>query len=297
MPIRIKNDLQLKQILESENVFIMDETRAEHQDIRPVDIAVLNLDPDREDAEISLLRALSNTLLQVNVTLLLPEGVMVGGLPENRLNTEYKRLFGVSKKCFDGLVITGEADAGTGINDFLDWSFSHVTSTLCLGSAAARALEHFYGIAARPLLKGLCGVYGHVLSRRGLPLVRGFDDTFLSPHLRDVGIDEEALKKREDLIVLAQTVQKETYLCMNRDGSRIFCLGHPEYDRLTLDRKYRSSLQSGGSAAFPGDYYADDDEHREPVLKWRGHSNALFSNWLNYYVYQNTPFELNRIVF
>ena len=297
MPIRIKNDLRLKQILESENVFIMDETRAEHQDIRPVDIAVLNLDPFREDAEISLLRALSNTLLQVNVTFLLPEGVLGEDLPENRLNTVYKRLSDVSRKCFDGLVITGKADADAGINDILDWSFSHVTSTLCLGSAAADALEHFYGIAVRPLSKGLSGVYGHVLSRRGLPLVRGFDDTFLSPHLRNVGIDEEALEKREDLIVLAKTLQKETYLCMNRDGSRICCLGHPEYDRLTLDRKYRGSLQSGENAALPGDYYADDDEHSEPVLKWRGHSNTLFSNWLNYYVYQNTPFELNRIVF
>ena len=297
MPIRIKNDLQLKQILESENVFIMDETRAEHQDIRPVDIAVLNLDPFREDAEISLLRALSNTLLQVNVTFLLPEGVLQEDLAENRLNTDYKRLYDIRKKFFDGLVITGDGAAGQETEEILDWSFSHVTSTLCLGGAAVDALDHFYGIASKPLPESLSGVYRQTLTRRGIPLVRGFDDVFMAPHQRDKGPDEEALEKREDLIVLAKTLQGETCLCMNRDGSRIFCTGHPEYDRLTLDRKYRDAVKKAERAQVPGDYYENDDPDSEPVLKWRGHSNALYSNWLNYYVYQNTPFELNRIVF
>lgn len=267
MPIRIGNDLQTKQILENEDVFIMDETRAEHQDIRPVDIAVQNPDPDREDVRIPLLRALSNTLLQVNVTFLLPEGSPFQELPEKRLDMEYKRLSDIRKKCFDGLVITGGGAFCQDMENLLDWSFSHVTSTICLGDAAAAALEHFYGIAAREVPGGVSGVFSHTLSGHGCPLVRGFDDVFLSPHKRKSGIDEEALERREDLFILAKTEEGETYLCMNRDGSRIFCLGQPESE--------------GG----------------ETVHRWRGHSNALFSNWLNYYVYQNTPFELNRIVF
>ncbi|MCR5487150.1 MAG: homoserine O-succinyltransferase [Lachnospiraceae bacterium] len=305
MPIKVKNNLPVKQILEDENVFVMDESRAEHQDIRPVDIAIMNLMPLKEDTELALLRTLSNTVLQVNVTLLSPESHDSTHVPESHIKTFYESFREVKQRCFDGLILTGapveqmeyeEVDYWEEIVALLDWADSHVTSMLTLCWGAQAALYHYYGIGKKNLPEKVFGVYPHRVIHRKTPLVRGFDDVFLAPHSRHTGIDELALRQRKDILILAESAEAGTYLCMNKDGSRIFCLGHPEYDRFTLDAEYRRDKDKGLAIKKPVNYYPEEDVEQEPKLQWRGHANALYSNWLNYYVYQNTPYEFNRIV-
>lgn len=307
MPIMVQNndlvnDLRIEN-MEEDVVFVMDEKRARHQDIRPLEIAVLNLSPSNEDLELAVWRSLSNTPLQLNITSMVFEKEE-GYRYEGRLKNFTKQFSSVRRRFLDGLVVTGISGGSDRFEDaryrdelceLLEWSDSHVTSTLFLGEGAQMALNHFYGIDRVKLSSGLFGVYSHRTMDRGVPLVRGFDDEFCSPHVRATGLNEELLRKEEELRVLAESDEAGSYLFINPYGSRIFCLGHPELSRSFLDREYRRRIAEGIRAEVPKNYYPDDDAKKTPLLQWRGHGNSLFSNWLNYYVYQNTPFEFNQI--
>jgi len=304
MPIKVQNNLPVKHILEKENVFVMDENSAIHQDIRPVEIAILNIMPLKEDTELALLRSLSNTLLQVNITLLTLISHQSIHTSASHLNTFYEAFPDIRRKCFDGLIITGapvelleyeEVDYWNEICEIMDWSRSHVTSTLFLCWGAQAALYHFYGIEKIVLSEKIFGIFPHKVMHRKIPLVRGFDDIFYAPHSRHTTVNEEKLRGQENIIILAESDRTGAYLCMERDGSRIYCMGHPEYDRMTLDTEYRRDRGKGLSVGIPTNYYPDNDVRKKPLLQWRGHANALYSNWLNYYVYQNTPYEFNCI--
>ncbi len=304
MPIRTRASLPVSSILEKENVFVMDENRAMHQDIRPINIAILNLMPLKEDTELAILRSLSNTPLQVNITLLATATHSAKNTSRSHLDTFYETYYDVKDRFFDGLIITGapvelleyeQVDYWQEFCEILEWSNTHVTSTLFLCWGAQAALYHFYGVEKTILPSKVFGVYSHKVQHRKVPLVRGFDDDFLMPHSRNTTIDETKLKSLSDIIILAESEEVGVFLCMNKDGSRIFCMGHPEYDRLTLDKEYKRDKAKGLDIALPVNYYPNDDTSQRPLLLWRGHANTLYTNWLNYYVYQLTPYEFNRI--
>ncbi len=296
MPIKTQSDLPAKEILENENIFVMDENRAMHQDIRPLQVMILNIMPVKQDTELQLLRALSNTPLQVDVTFLNVKSHISINTPANHLNKFYTSLDEVREKKFDGLIITGapveditfeEVDYWEEICEIMDWAESHVTSTLhiCWGSQAG--LYHYYGINKRKLPEKLFGVYAHRVSNRKIPLVRGFDDIFLAPHSRHTEIHA-----CPELTVLAESQEAGVFLAIAQGGKKIFVNGHPEYDRYTLNNEYRRDLDKGLPIHVPYNYYPEDDPGQRPLLQWRSHSNNLYSNWLNYYVYQVTPYDL-----
>ncbi len=301
MPIRVQNNLPAKKVLEDENIFIMDENRALTQDIRPLEILILNLMPLKEETEVQLMRELSNTPLQVNITFMTTESYVGHNTPTDHLDRFYVKLDEVKDMRFDGLIVTGapveqlsyeEVIYWKEFCEILDWAESHVTSTVFLCWAAMGALHHFYGIEKYELDKKLFGIYAHTVHHRKVPLIRGFDDFFYAPHSRYTGIKKEDIVKEEDLTILAESDEAGVFLCVNPTGSRIFVLGHPEYDRMTLDHEYHRDLGKGLPIDIPKNYYPDDDPDRTPVLSWRAHANTLYTNWLNYYVYQNTPYKL-----
>ncbi len=305
MPINTSNDLPAKEILEKENIFVINEERAIHQDIRPIEIAILNLMPLKEDTELALLRSLSNTPLQVNVSFMTTESHESKNTSRSHLNKFYETFDDVRDQTFDGLIITGapvelmeyeEVDYWGELEQIFDWSSTHVTSTLFLCWGAQAGLYHFYGIKKHILPAKVFGVFPHRVSHRKIPLVRGFDDIFYAPHSRNTDIDTEALKAKDDIIILAESDEVGVFLAMKEDGSQIFVMGHPEYDRYTLDKEYKRDLGKGIDIALPKNYYPDNDVNKKPLLQWRGHANTLYTNWLDYYVYQNTPYELNQIV-
>ena len=299
MPIKIANDLPVRQILEDENIFVMDDTRATHQDIRPLDICILNLMPLKEDTELQLLRMMSNTPLQLNVSFLKTSTHEAHHTSMSHLNKFYDTFEDVKEKYFDGLIITGapveqlpfeEVDYWPEMEAILEWSKSHVTSTLHLCWGAQAGLYYHYGIEKNDLKEQLFGVYPHRVQHRRVPLVRGFDDYFMAPHSRWTESDAEAIRKNPDLTILAESREAGVFLIMNNDGSQIFCMGHPEYDRMTLDKEYKRDVAAGIPIHKPVNYYPDDDETQKPLLQWRGHANTFYTNWINYYVYQNTPY-------
>jgi homoserine O-succinyltransferase len=221
------------------------------------------------------------------------------------LNKFYETFDDVRDQTFDGLIITGapvelmeyeEVDYWGELEQIFDWSSTHVTSTLFLCWGAQAGLYHFYGIKKHILPAKVFGVFPHRVSHRKIPLVRGFDDIFYAPHSRNTDIDTEALKAKDDIIILAESDEVGVFLAMKEDGSQIFVMGHPEYDRYTLDKEYKRDLGKGIDIALPKNYYPDNDVNKKPLLQWRGHANTLYTNWLDYYVYQNTPYELNQIV-
>ena len=304
MPIKTANNLPVTEILEKENIFVMNEERALHQDIRPIEIAILNLMPLKEDTELALLRSLSNTPLQVDVSFLTTESHVSKNTSRSHLNKFYETFDEVRDRTFDGLIITGapvelmeyeEVDYWKEFCEICDWSKDNVTSTLFLCWGAQAALYHFYGIKKHILPEKVFGVFPHTVSHRKIPLVRGFDDIFYAPHSRNTDIDRDALRAQEDIIILAESEDVGVFLAMKEDGSQIFVMGHPEYDRYTLDKEYKRDLGKGLDIALPQNYYPYDDTSQKPLLRWRGHANTLYTNWLDYYVYQNTPYELNKI--
>ena len=301
MPIKTQSDLPAKEILENENIFVMDENRAMHQDIRPLQVMILNIMPVKQDTELQLLRALSNTPLQVDVTFLNVKSHISINTPANHLNKFYTSLDEVREKKFDGLIITGapveditfeEVDYWEEICEIMDWAESHVTSTLhiCWGSQAG--LYHYYGINKRKLPEKLFGVYAHRVSNRKIPLVRGFDDIFLAPHSRHTETPAAAIHPCPELTVLAESQEAGVFLAIAQGGKKIFVKGNTEYDRYTLNNEYRRDLDKGLPIHVPYNYYPEDDPGQRPLLQWRSHSNNLYSNWLNYYVYQVTPYDL-----
>lgn len=301
MPIKIQSDLPAKEILENENIFVMDENRAMHQDIRPLQIAILNIMPVKQDTELQLLRALSNTPLQVDVTFLNVKNHISKNTPAEHLNKFYYSIDDVRNQKFDGMIITGapveditfeEVDYWEEMCEIMDWAETHVTSTLHICWGAQAGLYHYYGIDKCKLPQKLFGIYEHKVMNRKIPLVRGFDDVFLAPHSRHTESPREAIHACKELTVLAESEAAGVFLAMAEEGKKIFVNGHPEYDRYTLQNEYFRDLNKGLPIQVPYNYYPDDNPQNKPLLQWRSHSNNLYSNWLNYYVYQITPYEL-----
>ena len=301
MPIRIQSDLPAKEILENENIFVMDETRAMHQDIRPLQVLILNNMPIKQDTELQLLRALSNTPLQVDVTFMNTKTHVSQNTPASHLNRFYSTFDEIRHRKFDGMIITGapvedisfeEVDYWEETCKIMDWAETHVTSTLHICWAAQAGYYHYYGINKAHLSEKLFGVYDHKVMNRKVPLVRGFDDIFLAPHSRHTETPAEAIHACKEITILAESKDAGVFLAIAEDGKKIFVSGHPEYDRYTLHNEYERDLKKGLPIHVPYNYYPEDDPTRKPLLQWRAHSNNLYSNWLNYYVYQVTPYEL-----
>lgn len=301
MPIKVQSDLPAKRILENENIFIMDEHRALTQDIRPLKIAILNLMPLKEDTEVQLMRCLSNTPLQIDVTFLTTATYRSKHTKASHLDQFYYTYEDVKDTKFDGLIITGapveqmefeEVDYWDELVNIMNWANNNVTSTLFICWAAQAALYHHYGIGKIPLEKKLFGVFPHRVHHRKVPLVRGFDDLFYIPHSRHTTVSQEAMEENPELTILSDSKEAGVFLAMAQDGRQVFMFGHPEYDRITLDKEYKRDKTKDLPIDIPKNYYPDDNPENKPLLLWRAHSNLIYSNWLNYYVYQVTPYEL-----
>lgn len=303
MPIKIQSDLPAKAELEDENIFVMDENRALSQDFRELQILILNLMPIKQDTELQLLRALSNTPLQIDITFLQMETHVSKNTSASHIKKFYETFSDIKNKKFDGMIITGapvekmefeEVNYWKELSQIMEWSKTHITSTLHICWGAQAGLYYHYGIKKVMLDKKLSGVYSHKVMNRKEPLVRGFDDLFMAPHSRYTEGCREDILKNHNLKVLADSKEAGIYIVMAEEGKQIFVMGHPEYDRLTLDQEYKRDIDKGIDPDIPVNYYPDDDCNRRPVLSWRSHANNLYTNWLNYYVYQVTPYVLNE---
>ena len=301
MPIKIQSDLPAKNILENENIFVMDEYRALHQDVRPLQIIILNLMPIKEDTELQLLRAMSNTPLQVDVTFMKISSHVSTHTSSTHLNKFYHTFEELKYRKWDGMIITGapveqmafdEVDYWPELCEIMDWSKTHVTSTFHICWGAQAGLYHHFGIDKVLLDAKLFGVFEHKVSNRKNPLVRGFDDYFYIPHSRHTTVPAEKIHACHDLIVLAESEEAGVLLAMTEEGKQVFVMGHPEYDRLTLQNEYLRDKNKGLPIDIPKNYFPNDDDTQKPKLQWRSHCNNLYTNWLNYFVYQTTPYEL-----
>lgn len=301
MPIKVQNALPAKEILENENIFVMDENRAMHQDIRPLKVCILNLMPVKQDTELQLLRALSNTPLHVEVTFMKMNSHISLNTPIQHLNRFYNTFDELKERKFDGMIITGapveqipfeEVDYWAELCEIMDWTKIHVTSTFHICWGAQAGLYYHYGLKKVLLPRKLFGVYHHKVMNRKNPLVRGFDDYFLIPHSRHTAVLSEDIHQCKALTVLAESDEAGVLLCMSEGGKEIYVMGHPEYDRYTLHKEYMRDREKGLPIEVPKNYYPDDDDTQKPSLEWRAHCNILYSNWLNYFVYQITPYEL-----
>ena len=301
MPLRISNDLPVRGILEEENIFVMDEERGIHQDIRPLQILILNLMPLKEDTELQLLRSLSSSPLQVDITFLMVKSHYVKNTARSHLDKFYVDFDEVRDKRFDGMIITGapvenlpfeEVDYWEELCEIFDWTEDHVTSTMYQCWGAQAALYHFYGIQKHMLPQKLFGLYLHEVHDRKVPLVRGFDDVFCAPHSRHAENRIEDIRACDKIKILAESEEAGFLLGMAENGKKIFVQGHPEYDRMTLDKEYHRDLAKGAEIQIPKNYYPDDDPERKPLLRWRAMSENLYMNWLNFYIYQVTPYDL-----
>ncbi len=301
MPIKTQSDLPAKEILENENIFVMDEYRALHQNIRPLQICILNLMPVKQDTELQLLRALSNTPLQVDVTFLNMKSHTSLNTSANHLNKFYVTFDDIKWKKFDGLIITGapvehmefeEVDYWEELTEIMDWSKTNVTSTFHICWGAQAGLYYHFGLKKKLMPAKVFGVYEHKVMNRKNPIVRGFDDYFMAPHSRHTEVSAVDIHACEALTVLAESEEAGVYLVMAGEGKQFFVMGHSEYDRLTLRDEYFRDVNKGLEIAVPKNYFPDDDPNQRPRLQWRSHCNNLYSNWLNYYVYQITPYEL-----
>ena len=304
MPIRIQSDLPAKEKLENENIFVMDETRAMHQDIRPLKVAILNVMPLKEETELQLLRVLSNTPLQVDVTFLNVRTHVSQNTSASHLNKFYTFYDEIKDQKFDGLIITGapveqlefeEVDYWDELCKIFEWSKKNVTSTLHICWGAQAGLYYHFGLKKKELKEKITGIYKHRVMNRKEPLVRGFDDEFYAPHSRYTEVTKEDVANCDKLKILAESDEAGVFICLSEGGKQVFVTGHPEYDRYTLDYEYKRDLGKGLNPKVPFNYYPDDNPDNKPLLQWRSHSINLYSNWLNYYVYQLTPYDVNTI--
>ncbi len=303
MPIKIQSDLPAKAELEEENIFVMDENRAISQNIRPLEIIVLNLMPIKQDTELQLLRGLSNTPLQIDVTFLQMSSHVSKNTSASHIKKFYQTFEEVKNNNYDGMIITGapvekldfeEVNYWDELTTVMEWSKKHVTSTIHICWGAQAGLYYHYGIKKELLPRKLSGVYKHIVMNRKEPLVRGFDDVFMAPHSRYTQASRQQILDNPRLKVLADSDEAGIYIVLGDGGKEIFVMGHPEYDRLTLDQEYKRDIDKGIEPDLPVNYYPDDDCNRKPLLSWRSHANNLYTNWLNYYVYQITPYDLNE---
>ncbi len=303
MPIKIQSDLPAKAELEEENIFVMDENRAISQNIRPLEIIVLNLMPIKQDTELQLLRGLSNTPLQIDVTFLQMSSHVSKNTSASHIKKFYQTFEEIKNNNYDGMIITGapvekldfeEVNYWDELTTVMEWSKKHVTSTIHICWGAQAGLYYHYGIKKELLPRKLSGVYKHRVMNRKEPLVRGFDDVFMAPHSRYTQASRQQIIDNPRLKVLADSDEAGIYIVLGDGGKEIFVMGHPEYDRLTLDQEYKRDIDKGIEPDLPVNYYPDDDCNRKPLLSWRSHANNLYTNWLNYYVYQITPYDLNE---
>lgn len=302
MPVRIPDHLPAAEVLESENIFVMSETRAANQDIRPMKVLILNLMPNKIETETQLLRLLGNTPLQVDVDLLRIHDKESKHTSIDHMNTFYRDFEDVRHKNYDGLIITG-APLGQidfedvvywdHIREIIDWSQEHVTSVLFLCWAAHAGLYHLYGLHRKILQKKRSGVFVHQRTSQHFPLLRGFDDEFFAPHSRFAEMDVEEIRQHPQLQVLAQSDEAGAYLVLSRNNRNLFVMGHPEYQKSTLNEEYQRDLGQGLTPNVPQNYYRNDDPEAEAIARWHSHGSLLVSNWLNYYVYQLTPYDLS----
>ncbi|KAB1440608.1 homoserine O-acetyltransferase MetA [Candidatus Galacturonibacter soehngenii] len=301
MPIKVQSDLPAKGILETENIFVMDEGRAMHQDIRPIEIGILNLMPVKQDTEIQLMRALSNTPLQVDLTFLNVSSHISKNTSSSHLNKFYRTFDEIKRKKFDGLIITGapvehlpfkEVNYWEELTQILEWSKTNVTSTFHICWGAQAGLYYHYGIDKKMLEQKMFGLFKHSVLNRKVPLVRGFDDEFYAPHSRHTTVSKEEILSNKELTILAESEEAGVYIVIAKEGKQIFVMGHPEYDRVSLHNEYRRDKEKGLEIDTPKNYYPKDDDTLKPPLQWRAHCNNLYTNWLNYYVYQVTPYNL-----
>ena len=305
MPIKVQSDLPARTILEKENRVVMDDYRAQHQDMRPLAICILNLMPVKQDTELQLLRSLSNTPLQVDVTFMKMNSHVSLNTSMTHLNKFYNTFDELRGKQYDGLIITGapveqipfeEVDYWPELCEIMEWSKTHVTSTFHICWGAQAGLYYHFGLNKVLLPQKLFGVFSHKVSNRRVPLVRGFDDYFYIPHSRHTAVSAEEIHACKELMVMAESEEAGVLLAMAGDGRQIFVMGHPEYDRYTLHNEYMRDKEKGLPIQVPKNYYPDDDCTRRPNLLWRSHCNNLYTNWLNYYVYQATPYEWGQLV-
>ena len=303
MPIKIQSDLPAKAELEEENIFVMDENRAISQNIRPLEIIVLNLMPIKQDTELQLLRGLSNTPLQIDVTFLQMSSHVSKNTSASHIKKFYQTFEEIKNNNYDGMIITGapveklefeEVNYWDELITVMEWSKKHVTSTIHICWGAQAGLYYHYGIKKELLPKKLSGVYKHRVMNRKEPLVRGFDDVFMAPHSRYTQASRQQILDNPRLKVLADSDEAGIYIVLGDGGKEIFVMGHPEYDILTLYQEYKRDIDKGIEPDLPVNYYPDDDCNRKPLLSWRSHANNLYTNWLNYYVYQITPYDLNE---
>ena len=304
MPIKIPTALPATEVLQSENIFVITETRAVTQDIRPLRIAVLNLMPTKIVTETQLARLLGNTPLQVELELLKTATHKAKNTSEEHMISFYRTFDEVRDMKFDGLIITGapvenmefeEVEYWDELCEIMEWSKTHVTSTFHICWGAQAGLYYHYGIKKYPLEKKLSGVYKHHTVHKNPILLRGFDDEFYVPHSRHTTVRREDIANDPRLKILAESDEAGVYAVSNHGGSQVFITGHSEYDRDTLKREYMRDKAAGLDPHVPENYFPDDDPTKEPVVKWRGHANLIYSNWLNYHVYQTTPYDINTI--
>ena len=304
MPLIIPKTLPAYGVLGSENVFVMHKRRARTQHIRPLRIVALNLMPTKIATETQLARLLANSPLQVQLTLLHTASHAASHVPGGHMEAFYKTFDEIRGERFDGMIITGapveqmpfeEVDYWPELCQIMDFTRTNVYSTLHVCWGAQAALYHHFGIGKRPLPEKMFGILPHRVTRPSNPLVWGFDEEFWAPHSRHTGIDEEQVKACKDLRVLAESDEAGIYMMSTDSGRQIFVTGHPEYERLTLDAEYRRDVAKGLPIAPPRHYYPGDDPSKEPVYRWRAHAFLLYTNWLNYYVYQNTPYDLGEL--
>ena len=304
MPVKIPNTLPARAILESENVFVMSEERAQHQDIRPLKVAILNLMPTKIATETQLLRLLGNSALQVDVTLLHTVTHEAKNVDAEHLLNHYATFESVRGEKFDGLIVTGAPVEQMEVKDvdywpelvrIMDWAETNVESTFYICWGAQAGLYHRYGVPKYPLPAKMFGVFEHRNLAPTARLLRGFDDTFLAPHSRHTEIRRADLEKVPDIQIMAESDEAGIYIVGSKDGRHLFITGHSEYDPLTLKAEYDRDVNKGLPIKVPRNYYPNDDPSKPPQVRWRGHASLLFANWLNYYVYQVTPYDLKQI--
>lgn len=304
MPIKIPDNLPAAEILTNENIFVMYESRAYSQDIRPLRIVLLNLMPTKIVTETQILRLLGNSPLQVEIELLHPKTYTSKNTPVEHLVSFYKTFDEIQDDKYDGMIITGapveqmefeEVAYWNELKEIMNWSVNNVTSTIHLCWGAQAGLYHHYGVPKHQLPEKMFGVFNHYLCKKNVKLLRGFDDEFYAPHSRHTETKREDIERVPELEILAESPEAGVYLVASKDGRQIFVTGHSEYDPLTLKAEYDRDIAKGMDIAIPKNYYPGDDPSQDPVVRWRGHANLLFSNWSNYYVYQETPYDLGKI--
>ncbi len=304
MPIRIPEQLPAQDVLLGENIFTMDSLRASHQDIRPLEVGILNLMPNKIETEVQLLRLLSNTPLQINVDLIRIDNQAPKNTPQSHMDAFYHEFSQVAHKKYDGLMVTGaplahldyaQVKYWSNMQAIFDWAEKNVQSTLYLCWAAHAAMFHHYGVNRHLRAEKISGVFEHQVLDPHNELLRGFDPVFFAPHSRFGHIESTQYGSVDGLSVLAESADAGAYIAASDDKRKVFVTGHPEYDPETLHEEFQRDNDAGLSPAVPVNYYPQDDPSKSPLVRWRSHGSLLFTNWLNYHVYQTTPYDLNSL--